>query len=126
MFSNLGFEVWRVRLISFVISLKLIFLALILAQSINNIPDDKEEIFGQLVEWIYFKTLSVSRPACMLLHLFSFRIVRCSMKSPTSYKEGVLSKLTPILNILENEDMAVSLLYSSTKNQFTGSLSNLP
>jgi len=45
------------------------------------------------------------------------------MKLPskiTSYKESVLSKLTPILNILENEDLPVLPLYSATKNQFTG------
>lgn len=44
------------------------------------------------------------------------------MKLPskiTSYKESVLSKFTPILNILENEDVAVLPLYSVTKNQFT-------
>lgn len=43
------------------------------------------------------------------------------MKLPskiTSYKESVLSKLTPILIILENEDVAVLPLYSATKNQF--------
>lgn len=44
------------------------------------------------------------------------------MKLPskiTSYKECVLSKFTPILNILENEDVAILPLYSATKKQFT-------
>lgn len=43
----------------------------------ENISADKEEIFGQLVEWIYSKTLSVSKPACEAV--VSFFVQNCEV-----------------------------------------------